>query len=365
MPFDRPTLSELDERIQSDFKTRIDGATSLLRRAILKIQARVYAGACHLIYGYLQYEKNQLFVTTADTDDLEVHGNEYGVARKSPTKAIGSGAATGTSGTVIPAGTELISDADKSYFTDEEYILASGAATVSFTAEEYGEESNDEGGIYLYFVSPIAGVDSYITVDSSGITGGLDEEEDEDYRARVLTRKRRAPHGGADFDYENWMLEISGNTRAWAIPEYYGIGTVGCAFVRDDDTSIIPSAAEMATTREYLVEHTDPLTGLTVGCPVGAEPGLIMIELQEETLDFTIMISPNNSTVQSEVEEKLRDMILIKGGPAKTIYLSDIDAAISASATEVAHKTISPTDDIGIASNRVPVLGTVTLQDYA
>jgi uncharacterized phage protein gp47/JayE len=365
MAFDRPTLSEIDSRIQADFKTRIDGATSLLRRSILKIQARVYAGACHLIYGYLQYEKDQLFITSADTDNLETHGSEYGVARKQPTKATGEAAVTGTTGKIIPAGTELISNNDTSYFVDDEVILASGAGTVSFTAEDYGEDSNNDGGIELYFVSPIAGVDSIATVATDGISGGLDEEDDEDYRARILTRKRRAPHGGAYFDYENWALEVPGVTRAWAIPEYYGVGTIGMAFVRDDDSSIIPSTDEMDEVRNYLVEHTDPLTGLTVGIPVGAEPGLIMIPLQAESLNFIVMVSPNNSTVQSEIEEKLSDLLLIKGGPGETLYLSDIDAAISSSATELAHKTIYPTDDIGTASNRVPILGTVTLQDYS
>lgn len=366
MPFDRPTLTEIDTRIQTDFKTRIDGATSLLRRSILKVQARVYAGACHLLYGYLQYQKDQLFITTSDTENLELHGNEYGVAKKDPVKATGTATATGTAGIAIPISSELISDNGTSYFTDAEYTIGlTGSVDVNFTAEDYGEAGNDDGGILLYFVSPIASVNSYVTVNSSGIDGGLDEEDDEAYRARILTRKRRAPHGGAYFDYENWALEISGNTRAWAIPEYYGVGTVGLAFVRDDDSSIIPSAAEMATTRAYLVEHTDPLTGLTVGIPVGAEPGLLMIELQEESLDFTLMVSPNNSTVKAEIESKLEDLILTKGGPGQTIYLSDIDAAISASATEVAHKTIYQTDDLASATNRVPVLGTVTLQDYA
>lgn len=365
MPFDRPTLTEIDTRIQTDFKTRIDGATSLLRRSILKVQARVYAGACHLLYGYLQYQKDQLFVTTSDAENLELHGNEYGVSRKAPVQATGTATATGTSGTVIPDNTELISDNGASYFIDAEYTIATtGTVTIAFTAEDYGEASNDDSGILLYFVSPIAGVDSYVTVGITGIDGGLDEESDDDYRARVLTRKRRAPHGGAYFDYENWALEVSGVTRAWAIPEYYGVGTVGLAFVRDDDSSIIPSAAEMATVRAYLVEHTDPLTGLTVGIPVGAEPGLIMIELQEEALNFTVMVSPNSATVQSEIETKLTDLILTKGGPGQTIYMSDIDAAISASSSEAAHKTISPTDDLASATNRVPVLGTVTLQDY-
>lgn len=365
MPFDRPTLSELDERLQSDFKTRIEGATSLLRRAVLKVQARVYAGACHLLYGYLQFEKNQLFVTSADTENLDTHGNEFGVARKAPVKATGTADATGTAGTIIPMGAELISSQDKSYFIDEEISIgADGTIDIDFTAEEFGEDSNDDSGVELYFVSPIAGVDSTVTVGIMGISGGLDEEDDEAYRQRVLTRKRRAPHGGAYFDYESWALEVSGVTRAWALPEYYGIGTVGLAFARDDDPSIIPSEAEKETVRDYLVEHIDSVTGLTQGIPVGAEPGLIMIDTSEQTLDFVIMSIPNTAAVKTQIEEKLADLIVSKGGPGQTIYKSDIDVAISAAPLEMAHKLVSPTDDIATASNKIPRLGTVTMQDY-
>lgn len=365
MPFERPTLSELDERIQTDFKTRIDGATSLLRRAVLKVQARVYAGACHLLYGYLQFEKNQLFITSADTDNLDIHGNEYGVARKAPVKASGTATATGTVGTIIPVGTELISSQDISYFTDEEATIgADGTCELAFTAGDYGEDTNDDAGIELYFVSPIAGVDSAVTVGLLGIAGGLDEEDDEAYRQRVLTRKRRAPHGGAYFDYENWALEVSGVTRAWAVPEYYGIGTVGLAFARDNDSSIIPSEAEKEEVREYLIEHIDSVTGLTQGIPVGAEPGLIMIDTSEQTLDFTIMCIPNTAAVKAQIEEKLADLILSKGGPGQTIYKSDIDVAISSAPLETAHKLVYPTDDIASASNKIPRLGTVTMQDY-
>ena len=365
MPFTRPTLTEIDERIQADFKNRIEGITSLLRRSVLKIQARVYAGACHLLYGYLQYQKNQMFLTTAETDNLELIANEYGVSRKAAEKATGSGTATGTIGVVIPANTELINSADLSYFTDEAYTIdLAGTVEVFFTAEAVGTDYNDDSGISLSFVSPIAGIDSIITVGTSGIDGGLDEEIDDDYRARGLARKRQPSHGGAYFDYESWALEVAGVTRAWALPQYYGAGTVGLAFARDNDASIIPSVTEKLEVHDYLVSHTDPVTGQTVDIPVAAEPGLIMVDTELQTLDFTIKLYPNNATVLAEVTEKLDSLIFSKGGPGETLYLSEMDAVISASASEVAHKLIYPTADISVGTNKIPVLGTITPQEY-
>ena len=84
------------------------------------------------------------------------------------------------------------------------------------------------------------------------------------------------------------MLEISGNTRAWISEEYQGVGTIGLSFVRDNDTNIIPNATQRESTKDYIIEHEDPITGETVGAPVTATPGIYMIELSLLSLDFSI-----------------------------------------------------------------------------
>jgi len=71
MPFARPTLQEIVDRIVSDIQSRITGATTLLRRSILRVLARVYAGAVHLVYGFLEFMKDQIFVQSADAEYLE------------------------------------------------------------------------------------------------------------------------------------------------------------------------------------------------------------------------------------------------------------------------------------------------------
>lgn len=366
MPFSRPTLQQLDDRIQADFKNRIEDSQSFLRRSVLKVLGRVYAGAAYLMYGFINYVKDQIFASTADSENLENHGSDFGITRKAATYASGEGTAGGTVGKSIPAGTKLASNAGYVYVVDSDVTIgAGGTADVPFTAEIGGADSNDDAGISLSFITPIAGVNTTITVDSNGITGGVDEEDDDDLRDRVLTRKRQPPHGGAEFDYENWALEVSGVTRAWSFPQYQGQGTIGLAFVRDDDEdSIIPDADQRETVRDYIIEHTDPLTGVTVGIPATVEEGFYVIDVSLESLDFTISILPNTAAVQADVTSKLEDLILNKGGPGETIYLSDVSAAIASSALETAHKIDSPAVDIGIATNKIPVLGTITWDDY-
>ena len=61
MPFTRPSLTNIVDRIENDIITRLPDVGTLLRRSMLKILARVTAGSIHLVYGYLNFLAEQLF----------------------------------------------------------------------------------------------------------------------------------------------------------------------------------------------------------------------------------------------------------------------------------------------------------------
>jgi uncharacterized phage protein gp47/JayE len=360
MPFTRPTLQQIIDRIESDFTTRISGSSSLLRRSVLKVMARVYGGAVHLLYGFLDFQSKQFFATTADSTGLDIIGNEFGLARESASSATGTGAGTGANGKVITAGSVLVSGDDNRYTVDTDATIASGTATVNFTAETANSDSNDSAGITLTFVNPIAGISTAVTVDSNGITGGQDEETDDDYRERILQRKRQAPHGGNEVDYEVWAEEVAGVTRSWSFPSYNGRGTIGLTFVRDNDASIIPSQSELDEVEDYIISHDDPATGKAVGIPVTAQPGLFVFAPLELSVDFEIQINPNSTSVQTAVTNELTDLLLRDGGAGETVFISRIGEAISLATGEIRHVLISPVADIATNNEQVHVLGSVT-----
>jgi uncharacterized phage protein gp47/JayE len=360
VPFTRPSLTEIVDRIETDIETRLDDVGSLFRRSVLKILARSNGGSHHLLYGYISYLALQLFAMTADSQYLDTHGSEYGINKTSAVKAVGTGTATGTNGISIPANTELQSSAGQVYTTDSEVTIAAGTATLAFTASIAGADGNDSAGITLTFVSPIAGIDSTVTVSSNGIYGGADEEDIEAYRERILTRKRTPPHGGSRNDYVTWAKEISGVTRAWCLPQYLGNGTVGLAFVLDGSSPIVPTAAQISDMEDYILEHEDPASGDTIGIPVTAEPGFTVLTLTEQSINFNIRIYPNTAVIRSAVESELDTLLYNKGGPGQTIYLSEINESISQSAGEERHELVSPITDIISSFTQVPIMGTVT-----
>jgi uncharacterized phage protein gp47/JayE len=368
MPFSKPTLQDIVDRIEADIEARVtDVNTPLLRRSVLRVLARVVAGAVYLLYGFLSWIKDQMFVSTADTDNLEIAGNEYGVSRKAPTYSKGSVDFVGcTPAGVITIGSELEAPDGQVYTVDDSVIVdGAGEATVDITAKIAGSDGDQAAGTVMTFVTPIAGISSSGTVDADLITDGLDEESDDDYRDRVLERKRQPPHGGAEFDYEVWAKEISGVTRAWTIPQYNGLGTLGLAFVRDNDlSSIIPDSVQIAEVLAYILYHIDTITGEEIGTPVTAEEGIFMIALTEEAINFDIDIYPNTPTIQAAILSQLDDLIVQEGGPGETIYENEQVAAINAAAGIIAFRINTPGGDIASATNKVPVLRTVTFGDY-
>jgi len=365
MPFERPTLTELVARISGDVEMRLSDVGSLLRRSVLKVHARVFAGAIHLTYGFLTYMRDQLFVSTADSEYLDIHGNEYGITRQAPTAASGQAIATGTVGTVIPEGSEVASSDGVSYATTQDHTIGLlGTVTITIEATETGADGNEDAGASLSFVSPIDGVDSAAIVASDGLTGGSDEETDNNYRSRILNRKRRVPHGGCEHDLESWMKEIAGVTRAWVFPLYNGVGTVAVAFVRDGDPLIVPSAADRAEMETYLIQHDDPATGETVGVPVTMLPGLTVLPLSLRSIDLSIAVYPNNVDVRMAIEAAIENLFLIDGGPGQTIYLSRLSEAISSATGELRNRIVSPASDIVLGYTEVPVLGDVAWSNY-
>lgn len=379
MLLERPTLSSLSTRIQSDIETRLPEAGSLLRRSVLKVVAKVLAGACHLLYGYLDYQAKQVFASTANEKALDTIANEYGISRTAATYASGTAVANGTSGTEIPENTELQNSDGYVYLVNDDFTVSGGTVNITFIAKYAGVDYNDDANVTLSFVSPITGVNSTVTVDSSGIVGGADSESNDNLRERILTRKRIPPHGGTSNDYINWMKEVSGVTRAWCISQWAGNGTTLLVFVRDNDTTIIPTSTQASTMLTYITSHSDPASGETTGAPVSALAGLYIMSssgavydggtvssytLATSSKDFTIQIYPNTTAVQEAVEAELEAILLSDGGPGETIKLSRLTEAIGNAAGEQYHRITSPTSDITSEYTEIPILGTVTFEDY-
>ncbi|MGE4528577.1 MAG: baseplate J/gp47 family protein [Rhodospirillaceae bacterium] len=350
MSLDRPTLAELIAETESEFDSRLPGADARLPSSNIGVLARVIAGVRHSLLGFIAWLATQLIFDTATGEWLARWASIWGIYRKAASAAIGSVTFTGNDGVVIPAGTVLRRADDTLYTTGAEATIADGAATVAVTASEPGVAGNLAEGGKLSMISPIAGITSTALVAAGGLTGGAEVESDTSLRARFLTRIRRPPHGGASYDYEAWALAVSGVTRAWPYDKMLGGGTVGVAFVCDDNTdSIIPNAATVAAVQAKLdIEH-----------PMGSEP--FAFAPAAAVLDITITgLDPATDAVKAAIRAEILDLLVREAEPGGTILISHIREAISLATGENDHAVTVPAADFVPEGKAIAILGTIT-----
>ena len=348
MPFERPTLQVIVDRISSDIESRLVGADARLRRNVLTVLGRALAGASHGLHGHIDWAQQQLLPDSAESEYLERWSSIWGISRKPAAAAVGDVVFTGTDGSAIPAGTLLQRSDGAEYTTDADGVVAGGSAIVAVTASDAGASGDTVTGSTLNLVNPVAGINSQATVSAVAINGGADVEDDESLRVRLLDRIQQPPHGGAEWDYEAWALEVSGVTRAWVYPEYLGIGTVGIIIVDDDSDPIIPDAAKVTEVQDYI----DALRPVTAQALVMAPVAV--------TLNLTISLTPNTVAVQTAVMAELEDFFHREATPGGTIYLSRLSEVISAAEGETSHMITSPVADVVHATGEIAVLGVVT-----
>lgn len=357
MPFKRPTLKELDERIYLDIATRLSGmvrtASEWVRGALLRkektsigVLARAYAGACHMLYAYLDWLAKQRFVHSMDAEFLDAEGGMYDIIRKPAGNATISIVVSGTDGATIPQGALYQTDDGLRYAVVSDATIADGVATVYVHAIDAGIAGNIDAGT-MRAVNPVAGTQTDASI-SGIVSAGVDEESDADYRERILERKRMPPHGGAAHDYIAWAKAVPGVTRAWCLPLWLGEGTVGVMIACDGNNTPIPTDDKIAEVQAY-IEKVRPVTAqVHVFAPVAEE------------ITVRVKIDPDTEEIRQAVREEISDWLQRDGAPNGVLYYSRLSEAISAAAGEHHNYIISPTADIQIPINALPVLHDVT-----
>ncbi len=349
MPFNRPSLATLNARIQRDIESQLPGADAQLRRSVERVLGAVLAGASHGLHGHMDWIADQIIPDTAEHQYLARWARLFVGAPKPATPAKGNLTFTGTDGSDVPAATKVQRNDGTTFATDADATIAGGSTTTAATATENGAGGNTDAGSPLSLVSPVAGVASSVMVADDGLSGGADLESDDDYRARMLSAIQKPPSGGGPGDYANWALSVPSVTRAWEVPNYLGLGTVGVFFVMDDQAgSIIPGATTIAAVQAEL-DAKRPVTAIAYALAPIADP-----------LALQIALTPNTSVIQAAVSSSIADIIRRRAKPEGTIYLSDILEAISIAPGVTRFTLLSPTADTIAALGHIIVPGAIT-----
>lgn len=366
MAFTRPTLAQIIERIEGDYKSGLSLQT-ILRRSFLGVFAKAFGGASHTLHGHIEFGiLEKFFPDTGDEATVIRWGVLYGVERNETQRAELTIDVVGVAGGTLLQGAIYVRSDGITYAVKAEVVVPA-ATTVSATiveneVESIGADGNLSNGDSVSLQSAVAGIESDSIVTATEIEGE-DLEPLEDYRIRVLERLQAPPSGGTVNDYIAFAKTVAGVTRVWVLPNALGEGTVSVTFVEDGNApaSIIPSPAKVQEVLEALLALA----------PVTAD--VITFAPNELELNPEIQLKPNNTETQNAVIDELNDLLAREAevrdasDPDQVglgvqfdgkIKLSQINEAISIADGEEDHVLLSPTQDVQPQTGGLVTLGT-------
>lgn len=326
MPWTTPTLKVVRTMVRDGVHANLPGSDANVPNSLLRILSDAMGALCHLALQFVDWLALQLLPDTSEHEWLDRHGKIWLVnadgstGRKSASFSAGLVACTGNQGVVIPAAAQLTTADGLFYATTTTINLASGDTSVPVRSLDTGSATNLSVGAPMSFVETIPGVDT--TAKVIQLYGGADEETDDELRARVLLRIQEPPMGGDATDYEAWVLQVPGVTRAWCSPLELGIGTVTVRFMMDDlraDNAGIPLAEDVIAVEAYLdTKRPVAVKDFFVAAPI---PFPINLHIDALVVD--------SGPTRESIELSLRDMLFEKAIPGGTVYESWVEAAIS------------------------------------
>ncbi len=319
-----------------------------------------------LVFMYLQYVATQVMPDTA-TDWLDRWAdifltNEFGGGRKPASLASGTVTAIAGSALIVPLGAQLVAPGGQTYQATQQTTVGITATTVPIVALSGGAAGDQAPGIVLGWSPAIAGLNGAATVIS--LTGGADEETDDELRARLLLRIRQPPMGGDASDYVEWVLGVPGVTRAWCSPTEMGPGTVTVRFMMDDLRAAsggFPTQTDVAAVQTYL-NSKRPVTA--IDCFVVAPI--------PEPISFTLKnLNATDSGTMANIAASVQAMLAAQGAPAQavngspvpaqTIYAAWVSDAVFNAAGVAYFDLVMPCDHVMPTPSSIATLGSISL----
>ena len=249
--------------------------------------AKVIAAAAVGVHSHVDSVRKDLLPWSAEGDALDAWGVAIGVARKGATPSRRSAALrlannSGT-GESITTGRALVHASGLRFAVNQDVtVAANSTADVDVIAVDVGSATRLDVGEILTFVTPPAHVEDSAELQLALTDDGTDKESDGDYQARVLSHFSAPPLGGAQNDYVQWSLQISGISRAYVYPNRNGLGTVDVAALHSGSGS---ARLLNPTERGVLQAYLDTVA------PVHAT--VRVIEVMEQLASVEVLVRDN------------------------------------------------------------------------
>ncbi len=228
---------------------------------------------------------------------------------------------------------------------------------VPVASDDFGAAINQDVGTILTLQSPIVGANDEAGVDFSEIGGGTDQETDVALRTRLLERIQDPVAHFNVAEIISIAKTIAGVTRVFVQEITPVVGQVTIYFMRDNDIDPIPSAGEVTTVKNKILEikpaNTDN-SDVIVAAPTAVPTNFTFTDL-----------TPNTSTMQTAITANLQQFFSDQTQVGVDIDEDTYRAAIATTVDTATGGTVqsftlsTPSGDVTIASGEIGTLGNV------
>lgn len=310
---------------------------------------------------YIELENilNLVFAHTSSGEFLDKRCNEIGITRNPATKAIGTGTFVGA----IPPLNSRFNYNDLTY---KVINISGGINNITLECEETGSIGN-QYNVNLIPITEIPDLKSAKLVDIT--IPGEDEESDEDLLQRFYTRVKKSSTSGNVSHYLEWANEVEGIGAVRTIPKWNGSNTIKLLIINSD---MEPASQTLV---DKVQAYIDPNSGgLGLGqAPIGAcctieKAGSMIINI---VADVTGVQAANIvDKYKEKVSTYFKDLIINNWQTQVNYKVSYakigailLDIIGEAGGEEYKNLTINGGKNTIVLTDKIPVVGTVTLND--
>lgn len=320
------------------------------------LSVRLYALAAQVYALEVQadWACRQAFPQTAQGEYLDRHAQLRGLERKEAVPA--EGTVRFTAGEVsqsardIPAGTVCMTAGLVRFETTQAASIPAGELTadVPVKALTPGTAGNvAAGAITSMAVAPVGVVSC---TNLSPCAGGVDEEDDEGLRARVLETFRRLPNGANAAFYQQEALSFDQVAAASVISRPRGTGSVDVVVAT---TAGVPGEELLEELEAYFEERREIAVDVQVRAP------------ETKTVDVTVSVAAQAGWDQEGVLQGVEDALegwFTGERLGQDILLAQLGNLIYQCDGVANYSITAPVADVAVDSDELPVLGTLTVE---
>lgn len=175
-------------------------------------------------YSQLKTIVNIMFLKDIPNEYLEKRAAEYGIYKKTGSKANGLLEIRGTLGTIVPKGSLFSTRYGIMYSTIEEATIELDKVTVRIESVDIGEKYNVLANLITEIAIDIVGVTS--VNNPQNLVGGTNEETFEELLNRVILQIQKPATSGNAMHYKQWSMAVNGVGDAKVFPLHGGNGKV-------------------------------------------------------------------------------------------------------------------------------------------